>query len=405
MAWADTFFDSSFRGIAFESTQLGETRGKSVVITQSPYSNDAFVSDMGNDARRYSLTAFFGGDDYEVYRDNFIVALDMRGSGELIHPLYGSMQVQVMDYTVKHEPDQVDSCSIDVNFVIAQSASDSKDLFVPVVIPPVEEQATAVILENPSETLEVYQDQLDQMSDSEAVALSRSLPEQVRSEIKRMRTILQVNTQQVTDLFSPPDWLNGIINDTIGLVHDIPLDADPMANWRRIMNKISTIGDIFADTDISPLRFVGAVLPAAMQSQTVIELLKLDNVEQILTPLELQTINDVTRQSINDTIQLLRRFDPEPTVSINVPKIILDTRGQVAALKQAAAQLQQLTTEAINRKPPLVAYTVKRNTTLRLLAHRLYADHARADELLRLNKGLLNPALVKVGTRLHVYAQ
>ncbi|MFW2176667.1 MULTISPECIES: DNA circularization N-terminal domain-containing protein [unclassified Moraxella] len=405
MAWKDTLFDATFRQIPFESTALGETRSKSVVIHQSPYSNKAHLSDMGNDARRYNITAFFEGDDYEIYRDNFIIALDMHGTGELVHPLYGSMQVQVMDYSIKHEPDAVDSCSIDVNFVIAESASDNKELFVPTPLPPVEEQPTAVILDTPSETLEVYQEQLEQMSTPEAVELTRSIPEKVRAEIKKARQFLQVNTQAIYDLTSPPDWLNGIVNDTIGLMHDIPLDADPMANWRRVIHKIESIGDMFSDTDIPPLRFVGAVLPVALQSQTVMELLKLDQIQQVLTPLDIITANNVVRQNINTAITVIRRIDPLPPVSVNVPKIVLDTRTQVAKLKQASATLQQLTNEAVNKKPPLTQYTVKRNSTLRLIAHRLYADHSRADELLRLNKGLVSPAMVMAGTRLNVYAK
>lgn len=405
MAWLETFNQGSFRQVPFECVALSENRAKSVAINEMPYSNKAFVNDMGNDTRRYQISAFFSGEDYETYRDAFIIALDMAGAGELVHPLYGTLMVQVLDYSVKHEPDVVDSCTIDFNFITAESVSDSKELFIPVAIPPVSEQAPAVMLETPAETLAVYQEQLAQMSDPTPVAIERSIPERIRAEIHRIREHLQVSNQQIHDLFDPPDWINGLINDTIGLVHDIPLDADPMANWRRIVNKIEGIGDIFAEEDISPLRFVGAVLPVAMQSQTVLELLKLDNIDQILTPIDLQTINNATRQAINNAIAVIRRLDPEPVVAVNVPKIILDIRGQVANLKKAAAQLQILTDEAINRKPPLINYTVKSTTTLRLLAHRLYGDHARADELLRLNRNLINPALVQAGTRVAVYAR
>ena len=405
MAWKDTLFEATFRQIPFECTAMNETRSKSVAIMQSPYSDSAFVTDMGNDARRYSITAFLEGVDYEIYRDNLIIALDMQGKGELVHPLYGSLDVQVLDYSVKHDPDVVDSCMIDINFVIAVSASDNKALFIPTPIPAVEEQPTAVILDKPAETLEVYQQQLEQMSTSEAIEIKRTIPERIRAEIKRAREILQVNGQQVNDLFNPPDWLNGIVNDTIGLMHDIPLDADPMANWRRVINKVKSIGDMFGDTDIAPLRFVGAVLPVALESQTVLELIKLDMAQNVLTPLELITANNVVRQSINDAITLIRRIDPEPSVTINVPKIILDTRKQVAALKQAAAILQQLTNDAVNKKPPLIQYTVKRNTTLRLLAHRLYADHTRTDELLKLNKNIINPAIITAGTELNIYVR
>lgn len=401
MAWKDTLFDATFRKIPFECTAFSESRAKSVAITQPPYSNRAFVSDMGNDTRRYAITAFIEGNDYEIYRDNLIIALDMKGAGELVHPLYGALTVQVLDYAIKHDSDNVDSCSIEINFVIDKSASDTKELFVPTPLPPVEQQAPAILLQMPSMTVEVYQEQLEQMSEPEAVAIKRSIPERIRSEIRRMREILQVNTQRVDDLFNPPDWLNAIVNDTIGLMHDIPLDADPMANWRRVINKIKSIGDIFADTDVPPLRLLGAVLPAALESQTLIELLQID----ALTPIEITTANSVVRQTINTTIDIIRHIDPEPATSVNLPKVVIDTREQVAALKQAAAQLQQLTNDAVNKKPPLIQHTVKRTTTLRLLAHRLYADHSRADELLQLNKDLVNPALVQAGTRLYVYAR
>lgn len=404
MAWKDTLFDASFRQVPFECTSANESRAKSVVVSQPPYSDKAFVSDMGNDARRYTITAFIEGEDYEIYRDNLIIALDMRGAGELVHPLYGSLNVQVMDYSIKQDSESVDSCTIDISFIAAISASDTQSLFLPVAIPPVSEQAPAIILEQPSAALETYQEQLEQISNPEAVAVARSIPEKVRAEIRRVREILQVNTQQVNDLFSPPDWINGIINDTIGLMNDIPLDADPVANWRRVINRIKSIGDMFADTDIAPLRMVGVVLPAAMQAQSMIDLIVTDSELQSINPIELINANNVVRQTINDTIAIVRRIEPEPDVGINMPKIIIDTRNQVATLKKAAAQLQKLTNDAVNKKPPLIQYTVKRATTLRLLAHRLYGDHSRADELLTLNKDLVNPGLVQAGTRLNIYA-
>ena len=62
MAWKDTLFEATFRQIPFECTAMNETRSKSVAIMQSPYSDSAFVTDMGNDARRYSITAFLEGE-------------------------------------------------------------------------------------------------------------------------------------------------------------------------------------------------------------------------------------------------------------------------------------------------------------------------------------------------------
>ena len=101
MGWKDELHDASFRGVQFECTSVSGAQAKTVAIHQAPYSNDATVEDMGNDARRITINAIFTGDDYLTWRKALEAAIAVTGPGELIHPTEGILQVQVLDHIVK----------------------------------------------------------------------------------------------------------------------------------------------------------------------------------------------------------------------------------------------------------------------------------------------------------------
>nr|WP_313976114.1 DNA circularization N-terminal domain-containing protein [uncultured Psychrobacter sp.] len=403
MAWEQTLYDASFRGVAFEYFGVDDSGDKSLATHQAPYANDAIVHDMGNNPKNISMTAIIDGADYEQALESLLDALEAKGAGELIHPIFGAITAICASHRVKHDSEIVDGCTVEMQFVQTK-AERSIQHFMPEPMPAANQTADSIILAAPSEELTIYQEQLTAIGSEAAGAQARSIPETIRSKLREIRTTLGTNLVRVDNLLSPPVWLGSIVGDVDAIVKMLPLDYDPMSNWRRLFNRIKAIGDVFGDSDVPPLKRTGQVLPAAMISRGVITILESEQKAPTLTPDDLTAINDEARQQIQDAIDAVRG-DNSAQNEQDLPVVNTDITPIIRDLKKAAAQLQTLTDSVINSRPPLITHTVAAPCTWRLLAHLLYGDYNRADELARLNRGLVDASVIEAGVQVACYAK
>lgn len=403
MAWQENLYDASFRGVEFEYFGVNDSQDKALATHQAPYANDADIHDMGNNPKNISMTAIIDGDDYEQALDDLLTALEAKGAGELVHPVFGAITAICASHRVKHDSEIVDGCTVEMQFVQTKVKRTIQH-FTPEAMPAADESADSIILALPSDELTVYQEQLIAIGSDTAAKQARSIPEAIRSKLREVRTTLGTNLVRVDDLLNPPVWLGSIVSDVDGIVKMLPLDYDPMSNWRRLFNRIKAIGDVFGDSDVLPLRRTGQVLPAAMISRGVITILESEQKNPTLTLDDLTAINDEARQKIQDAINQVRGDNSEQN-NQDLPVVNTDITPIIRDLKKAAAQLQTLTDSLINSRPPLTKHTVAAPCTWRLLAHLLYGDYTRADELSRLNRGLVDASVIEVGTQVACYAQ
>ncbi|WP_314188548.1 DNA circularization protein [Yersinia massiliensis] len=92
----------TFRGVPFwmiEDATL--TGGRRIVRHEYPLRDDGQTEDMGRALRQYAFTAVVLGDDYFDQRDALIEALEANGVAELVHPNWGTLNVQIETYTVR----------------------------------------------------------------------------------------------------------------------------------------------------------------------------------------------------------------------------------------------------------------------------------------------------------------
>jgi prophage DNA circulation protein len=93
-------------------------------------------------------------------------------------------------------------------------------------------------------------------------------------------------------------------------------------------------------------------------------------------------------------------------VAINSARAALDAegRGQVStALRAVAFAVQEAAVAVINQRPPLVRRTSPVGGPVRLVAHQIYGDAARAAEISRLNS-LGRHVYIERGDALNVYS-
>ncbi|MGY4815491.1 DNA circularization protein [Pseudomonas chlororaphis subsp. piscium] len=119
MSWRDRLLPASFRGVGFWVDQAKTPVGHKGQLHEYPQRDLPFYESLGRQARTHDLTAFIVGADCLEQRDKLLKALE-EGSGELVHPWLGRLQVKVgecemtqsrqdgglVTFTLKFYPDQ-----------------------------------------------------------------------------------------------------------------------------------------------------------------------------------------------------------------------------------------------------------------------------------------------------------
>ncbi|HAX2516790.1 TPA: multidrug DMT transporter permease, partial [Escherichia coli] len=124
MGWAENLQNASFRDVQFEVLNTDEQISRDHAVYEYPFVDGADLHDLGRKARPFRMTAFLWGDDYEYKLGKLTAALDEGGDGELIHPVYGSVpSVIVTGYSIRHDAESPDSCTIDMSFLENRTGS------------------------------------------------------------------------------------------------------------------------------------------------------------------------------------------------------------------------------------------------------------------------------------------
>ena len=116
-----------------------------------------------------------------------------------------------------------------------------------------------------------------------------------------------------------------------------------------------------------------------------------------LTPIDLAVVRQQNRQSIQSAINAERE---QTTAEVGFIAVT-----QIQVYKELADTIHLQIQELIQTRPPITTTKVIVPCTLHWLAHQLYEDYTRADEIRRLNPDLQNPALLLAGMELTVYAR
>lgn len=397
MGWETDLLDASFRGVPFECVTISDSIKKTLAIKQPPYSNSASVDDMGAEPRRVTLRALFAGADYKSYVDALEAAVLMRGAGELVHPVYGIQQANVDDYKSGHDPEVVDGCYIDISFVIGETQA--KELFIPVQFMVLD----ASLLLPASAT--ALQSQLAELQKTNPNAFFAAITK-IKNVLNATRRIVGVALRTINNLLSPPAFISDLLNDISRVATFDISDISAIARWRGIAERVRNIGNLFDDDDdinqaLPALKQCWRATTIAATVTTVQAMLIATRAEMAvdsdvsLTPPDLASIRQQVRQDIQAAIIAEREISEDTGV---------DPAQQIAAFKQSADQVHLAIQELIETRPPLITTRITVACTLHWLAHSLYGDFSRADEIKRLNPTLALPFL-QPGMELTAYAR
>ncbi|TCM61859.1 prophage DNA circulation protein [Acinetobacter calcoaceticus] len=391
MGWATDLQDASFRGVLFECAATGTTGSKTLAVKQAPYSNVASIEDMGNDPDKISLNAVFSGENYKIELDALIAAIKITGPGELVHPIDGVMQVYVETFTVNHDADNTDYCTVSLEFINAEDKK--RELFIPVKTPVAID--TPSIVEAPASRLQTVLDKL-KLSDSDQLFNTVT---SIRNGVNQAREFLGVAKKAIEDVLSPVSWVVGLVDDVTNLA-TFDTNISAISKWRDVIHRIQRFKKVFQNDDDSPelkqlwrATVVASHIAVTQQVIATVRKEMVNNETISFTPVDLAVVRQNTRKVLQQTIHNER-------VDSNFESI-----AQIQIYKELADQVHLQIQELIETRPPISTVQIPVPCTVHWLAHYLYGDMNRADEIIRLNPDLMNPALLQVGMELTVYAR
>lgn len=98
MSWRERLQPGSIGGVAFHTVRASGSGGRRLVVHEYPLQEVHYVEDMGPSAGSQRMTVFVVGSDYDLQRDELIKVLDSAGPHTLVHPYLGSLSVHVKSY-------------------------------------------------------------------------------------------------------------------------------------------------------------------------------------------------------------------------------------------------------------------------------------------------------------------
>jgi prophage DNA circulation protein len=117
--WRQRLQPGSWRGVGFV-LDAGETHaGRRLAIHEYPYRDTAWVEDLGKLPRRFNVQAFLVGNDVYSQRDALVAACEQPGSGTLVHPTFGSVEVVLLDFLVTDRRERGRMVEVTMQFMLA----------------------------------------------------------------------------------------------------------------------------------------------------------------------------------------------------------------------------------------------------------------------------------------------
>ena len=89
--WRQSLVPGSFRGAQFHVEMTYKSSGRRNAVHEYPKRDDPYTEDMGRRAKRFQITAYVIGSNYQAARDALIAACEAEGPAMLVHPTMGMM--------------------------------------------------------------------------------------------------------------------------------------------------------------------------------------------------------------------------------------------------------------------------------------------------------------------------
>lgn len=381
----------SFRGVPFHTVDAEIRVGRRNQVNEYPQRDLPYVDDLGRKARRYAVELYVIGDNYLAERDALIEALEAKGSGELIHPRYGALKVSVEgDASVKESPDRGGMARITVTFV--EDTSNTFPKAVENTVSQVETTANAADEATEAAFADEFSVEGVSVLATQAIAGLTSSVAGVL-EMARQATSVAGLATIVRQVGALTGNLAALIRTPVVLVQSLrSIYAQLVQELERPASAFAELRYVFFGNTRSPaVALSGSSRARSLTNDTaradLQRRLSLTNQARVLAV----AITDTDAVATSDQATALRdalvaQIDTE--LEVNDPPAAVAralTAMRAAVVRDVAARSEFL--QSRSTFTPLAVLPAV------VLAHRIYQDAARADELVARN-GVAHPAFM-----------
>ena len=407
MSWRDRLQAGQFRDAPFHTEEAKGKLGRRVAVHEYPKKEDHYPEDMGKKAKPETLVLFVVGDDYDLARDKLFKALDKPGPGTLVHPYLGTLQIQVMDVDWVIRSGKGGYCQFTVEYVRAGKRK----------YPTAASANTKAV---------------ERAADDAAAALKNQF-EKTFSVNKAPDFVKQSavsHLQKATDFLQK---LNGSIVSKTQFLTDLSTQISGFS--QQVQTLVLQPHRIASQVEAIVVSAIGGVnsVKVALNRYSVAPLVSLNSDEPIVSATEttttITTVVTTSRQREQDnqaataqllsglvTVETARKISTESAPFATVDEALTSRNTLLANIDtlidngsddeyDALSNLQT----AIVRRVEEIEPSLQRVNTIELqepvpavvLAHTLYGDASRADELIQRNR-VTHPVFVPAGKTLEV---
>lgn len=395
MSWEERLRAGRFRGAAFHVDSAEESGGRRDVLHEFPQRDDVLVEDLGRGPRDFSLEVLVVGADYMAARDALIAACDAPGPGELVHPYRGAVTAWCRGWRVRESTDQGGVARFTLAFTRAPEAAS-----IEAAAPTAGLEAAAAVASQegldgltrgfstsglPGHLAEASAGRVQTLADRLGPALARLGGVRDRAA----QAALQVAALRggALDLVRTVPDLGGAVQRLI--VQARLLAATPRAAFRELVTLIGfSTGDRAPGT--TPVRL--AEVRNADALERLVGLTAAAEAARAAVAIELESYEDA--RSVRE--QLAQALEDRARALADAG----DDAGhaRLSALRMAAVRALSARGATLAR---VYAYAPARVEPALVIAHRLYGDAARAEEIVRRNR-LRRPDFVDPSAPLEV---
>lgn len=417
MAWANTLLEAKFRGVAFDIIETDDDFARTTVEHSYPYVNGSDVEDMGREARHITVKALFYGEDYESRLDEFLTLLDQQGSGELIHPVFGSIKnAQARRYPVHHDAENPDQATLTIEFIESTPGNPFFDpkqgLVLRCAAIASKSQLAQDVVVNKFASL------VDKIQSANPLAGLQSLRQAITGPLLSAMSFSNAVLANLDVLAYPRSWASDFSALINGALDAYQWGEQLESDWSSIKATFSTL-DVFStpsgaqpdqvDSTASVVPSEAQVVAATQVTVDVFQALALANAATLAFSAisNAQTTSptaspQISPNAIEEMANTVRESIQSAITHAAAVYTLEDERAITEALKEVALAVQSAAAALIEARPPLMQRRITTPGNMRLIAHHLYGDHTRSTELYRLN-GARSP-FVEVGDVINAYA-
>lgn len=377
----DELLPASFRSVPFlidgNSNTIG---GRKTVTHEFVNANHRNVEDLGLLNKTFSVTAIIHGDQYFAKRDALIAAIDQGGSGTLVHPFYGTVEVVAKPYSISEDLTNLGEAKFNLLFeaqdnrILPQETSDNSAV--------IRQQADAVVDLTQTKTGDNYSvadGNPESYANSEALLddFTTTLDDiSVNNTTNDYNSAVNSFDDNKVSNISSPTALAASISSVISAANDISTDPQTQIDNIATLFGFNSTSE-FTDIDINVGNEISAQLAEIVINQRTLT----EQINVSALAYAYRNIIDIEFFNVDQLDTELNRLEDEYQNYVESTGINADILHELQLLRANVEQFLDLERIAVSK---LIDINIK-EMPAQVLGYLLYGDDSKTNELIEIN--------------------